>query len=483
MSRTHPCRNCASHNDSPQVMAQLLKVYREQSARVADDGATITVPINFHICFLGYNTTQVQADCQYTITELNKDFSKQASNFDNGKNVYTDPSLSATYTSYVEKAASVNIVFTLGTIVYNAVGNQSSSNISVLDTTVKGGSPAINPLSSLNIWVADLSSGLLGYAQFPWELNSAPSKDGVLIAKGTWGQNPSYTDYNLNKTLTHEIGHWFGLYHTFQSTFAYQGGNIDYVDGNDPQETKGDCVIDTPPQLNPTYGNPFSTPTTWPTSKPSDESQSYRAMFMDFMDYVDDIAMFMFTADQASKMRQMVRIYRSQILTGPPAPSPPPIPTPTPTPIPYNYTNTFEGTIQQRAWKLINNISQSAQFSTANPYRGRFSLRTMTRGYSELTLDVTNKKSLVLSVWAFVGNSQTKVWVLPSGANRWLIASLPKKNSYTQYSFNLPTPYGTGYKIRLGTASGTDRTYSYFDNVTVSGTSTGKVGKMIELTL
>ncbi len=77
-------------------------------------------------------------------------------------------------------------------------------------------------------------------------------------------------EFSLNKTLTHEVGHWLGLYHTFQETFDYVGGNIDYADGNAAEEIEektGDCVTDTPPQAAPTYGNPLTTPNVWPSSK------------------------------------------------------------------------------------------------------------------------------------------------------------------------------------------------------------------------
>jgi len=89
---------------------------------------------------------------------------------------------------------------------------------------------------TLNIWFNDIRGGILGYATFPWGNNG--ESDGVVCASGTVPGGNS-APYNEGDTLTHEIGHWLGLYHTFQ------GGC-----------SGGDSISDTPAEASPAYGCP-----------------------------------------------------------------------------------------------------------------------------------------------------------------------------------------------------------------------------------
>jgi len=233
---------------------------------------------------------------------------------DNNNNLQT---LKDTYTDYVSRAGSTNIQFTYEKYVQTDLGVISSTNLNTLDTQIKiNGSPiGAGDENKLHVWVVDFNTNILGYAQFPWDLASHPTTDGVVIDKNTFKQGELYTNYNLGKTLTHEVGHWLGLYHTFQQSFFNQQGIIDTDnDGTiETGENSGDLVIDTPGQLVPTYGNPYTNNKTWPTSTINGQ-KSYH-MFMNFMDYTNDLNTFMFTSEQCIKMNLLANAYRNSHIT------------------------------------------------------------------------------------------------------------------------------------------------------------------------
>lgn len=471
-------RNCGCRDDTIQVKKKLFKEFKQQ--KVNDDlNNIIYIGIVFHICYQNYVINSITDDITYTINMLNNDFSKKNSNFDNGKNVYADDELKKLYTQYVNLASTSNIVFYHVDTKYVSLIKQNSSNLSILDKNIKAQSKPVSPDKYLNIWVADFDNGLLGYAQFPWELNSNPSTDGVVIAKGTFGKNPEFTDFNLNKTLTHEIGHWLGLYHTFQNTFNYEGGAIDYRNGTkdeELQEIKGDCVVDTPPQGQPTYGNPLNTPYYWPSSKPYDESTYYKHMFMNFMDYSDDIALFMFTKDQIIKLRQMIHIYRPNILLN----KPPVIPSINETdtinqpgvsiisnPFTYLYHGFEYG--DDDNWKSKWILSKDAEITSTTPFIGYRCLRIKYKGSAEIMADLSGCNKAILSFFAKVRNMNTKVWVKPP-KSEWKSIKLEYDIDYQNFVFELPGPFNSTdnqyYTIKF-TTDGTSSSYSYFDNIMI----------------
>lgn len=287
----------------------MLQTVQQQQARLHAEGrnnATPSEPLRigvvYHICYQNAVTSDSSQDIADSISKLNRDFALTSSNYDCGAGIYQGR-LEEVYSEYLETAQDCKVEFYLVETKYRRMPPVYTNNISVIDRTIKRFSPAVSPQKYLNIWVPTMNNGLLGYAQFPW--NDEPSTDGVLIAQSTFGRNPSATDYDLGKTLTHEIGHWLGLYHTFQETHQYQGGNIDYAEGDNPEEMRGDCVVDTPTQLQPTYGSPLDNPAAWPRSVISDKQTNYH-MYMNFMDYTNDDNMFMFTRDQVEKIHLML---------------------------------------------------------------------------------------------------------------------------------------------------------------------------------
>lgn len=143
----------------------------------------------------------------------------------------------------------------------------------------------------LNIWVCTLGGGLLGYAQFP----GGPAKtDGVVILNAAFGTTGTASaPFDKGRTATHEVGHWLNLRHIW---------------GDTEDCTGSDFVADTPNAAGPNYGKP-----TFPTV--TCENGPNGDMFMNYMDYVDDSAMFMFTTGQMARMHTALDGPRSAIGT------------------------------------------------------------------------------------------------------------------------------------------------------------------------
>ncbi|KAG5352360.1 hypothetical protein C0989_002681 [Termitomyces sp. Mn162] len=100
--------------------------------------------------------------------------------------------------------------------------------------------------STLNVYTVGFvknveAQGLLGYSTFPADYKSNPKDDGVVIRYSSL-PNGTAAPFNLGRTLTHEVGHWVGLYHTFQMT----PGGFKITDAPNPTWTYGEKVGATP---------------------------------------------------------------------------------------------------------------------------------------------------------------------------------------------------------------------------------------------
>ena len=156
---------------------------------------------------------------------------------------------------------------------------------------------AVDPEQGLNFYTAQPGGGILGWATFPHEMEGDPKMDGVVMLHSTLpggGASP----YDLGKTAAHEVGHWLGLYHTFQDGCFGSGDEVD----------------DTPAHSGPNYGKPADADQ--PHNLCPSEPAGSECPIHNYMNYVDDDWMTEFTRGQKDRVWAQIAMFRSGLLGG-----------------------------------------------------------------------------------------------------------------------------------------------------------------------
>ncbi|MEN0064791.1 MAG: zinc metalloprotease [Myxococcota bacterium] len=237
---------------------------------------SVTIPVAFHVITNSFGTGSLsQAAIDAQIDVLNEAYSGTTS------------------------GNSVDTPFRFQLVSVDTTANNSWFSLSIdsaAETAMKSALRVGGP-ETLNVYTVQATGGLLGWATFPsWYANN-PVNDGVVLLYSTLPGGAN-APFNQGDTGTHEVGHWLGLYHTFQ------GGC-----------TGGDEVGDTPAEASPAYGCPVGRDTC--ASAGSDPIRN-------FMDYTDDSCMNQLSSGQRTRMALQWEAYRAFGLpdpgTEPPAP-------------------------------------------------------------------------------------------------------------------------------------------------------------------
>jgi hypothetical protein len=256
----------------------------------------IYIPVVFHIIHNDSLENISQAQIMDQIRILNEDF----------RRMIGTPGFSS-------DAASADLQIEFRLAQYDPGGKKSDGINRIKSSLTNNARDNVKALSYwdsnkyLNVWVVKtiqltspgLEGTVLGYAQFPWDRSSRPTTDGVVVRADQIGVIGTGQISQGGRTLTHEIGHWLGLYHTFQD--GCEGGTASSC------STAGDRVCDTPPVASSSSGCAVG------KNSCTSDVPDLQDMVRNYMDYSDGTCMNTYTAGQKTRIYGSLSAYRNTI--------------------------------------------------------------------------------------------------------------------------------------------------------------------------
>ncbi len=271
-------RNCASQDilefemkKNPELISKIEKIEEFTKGALVSDifeiaQIQIEVPVVVNVLYRTSEENISLSQIQSQINVLNQDFNGGNAEFNQVPGIFAGVK------------ANVGITFVLDRVIRKQTTRTSWAVLNEeMKKTAFGGIAPTSPTNKLNLWVCTLSGGILGYAKSP---GTALELDGVVIDSRYLGTNGRATaPFHKGRTATHEIGHWLNVRHIWGDSTC----------GND-------LVADTPSHNAANYGSPIFPHYSTCPGTPIE-------MTMNFMDYTNDVSMYMFTNGQKDRMR------------------------------------------------------------------------------------------------------------------------------------------------------------------------------------
>ena len=234
-----------------------------------------------------------------------------------------------------------------------------------------------NPTCYINIWlVRDIPGNVAGYAYLPSAHGTV--LDGIVMEAGFFGSS-----YANDVVVIHEMGHYLGLYHTFEGACT-----------NNDCTTDGDRVCDTPPDQSTAYTSCNTSTNSCSTDPLSGFGSDVADLTQDYMDYGNFNCMNLFTQGQADRMNWHIQNVRSSLLNCMSCLSP------CPAPVTADFTASAGSGITAGTTVIFNNTSVNASSYTwyvngvVQPATASLSYMFATSGTYEIKLVAHSSSSL-----------------------------------------------------------------------------------------